>query len=221
MAGNLALFDLDNTLLLGDSDYSWGEFLVNEGLVDAETYFQKNRDFHDDYKAGRLDMNAFFAFSLQPLIDHGLETLAELRPKFLEDVVQPMIAPGAAALLDSHQDDTRVIITATSHFITEPIARWFGVDHLIATNPEIVDGRVTGRIAGTPCYQAGKIDKLRGWLRETALPYDKTWFYSDSINDLPLLEWADHPHVVHPDESLREIAEARNWPILSLEDEPA
>ena len=154
-------------------------------------------------------------------IGEMLETLAELRPKFLEDVVQPMIAPGAAALLDSHQDDTRVIITATSHFITEPIARWFGVDHLIATNPEIVDGRVTGRIAGTPCYQAGKIDKLRDWLRETALPYDKTWFYSDSINDLPLLEWADHPHVVHPDESLREIAEARNWPILSLEDEPA
>ena len=220
MAGNLALFDLDNTLLLGDSDYSWGEFLVAEGLVDAETYFQKNRDFHEDYKAGQLDMNAFFAFSLQPLIDHGLETLSALRPKFLRSVVQPMIAPGAAALLASHQQDTRGIITATSHFITQPIAQWFGVDHLIATDPEIVDGCATGRIAGTPCYQAGKITKLKAWLQASGLSYEHSWFYSDSINDLPLLEWADHPHVVHPDDSLRAIATARGWPVISLESEP-
>lgn len=217
MARNLALFDLDNTLLLGDSDYSWGEFLVQEGLVDAQSYFEKNRAFHEDYKAGHLDMNAFFAFSLQPLIDHGLETLRALRPKFMATVVEPMIAPGAARLLEQHATDTRVIITATSSFITQPIAQHFGVDALIATDPEIRDGCATGRIAGTPCYQAGKITKLREWLQTTALGYDSSWFYSDSINDLPLLEWADHPYAVHPDDRLRAIAESRNWPILSLE----
>ncbi|MEC9405787.1 MAG: HAD-IB family hydrolase [Abyssibacter sp.] len=217
MARNLALFDLDNTLLLGDSDYSWGEFLVQEGLVDAQQYFEKNRAFHEDYKAGQLDMAAFFAFSLQPLIDHGLDTLRALRPKFMETVVKPMIAPGAAALLKAHAADMRVIITATSSFITQPIAEHFGVDLLIATDPEIVNGCATGRIAGTPCYQAGKITKLQTWLASSAQSFDQSWFYSDSINDLPLLEWSDHPHAVHPDDRLRRIAEARDWPILSLE----
>lgn len=217
MAGNLALFDLDNTLLLGDSDYRWGVFLVEQGLVDRETYFARNAAFHADYEAGQLDMDAYFAFSLQPLIDHGVDALGARRTEFVESVIAPIIAPGAAALLERHRDDTRVIITATSRFITEPIAERLGVDALIATDPEIIDGRATGRIAGTPCYQGGKITKLQQWMAEQPKTFGQTWFYSDSINDLPLLEWSDHPTVVHPDEALAAEADGRGWPALTLE----
>lgn len=217
MAGNLALFDLDNTLLLGDSDYSWGVFLVDNGLVDRETYFDRNAAFHADYNAGALDMDAFFAFSLQPLIAHGLERLGAIRGEFVDRVIRPMVAPGAQALLERHADDTRVIITATNRFITEPIAELFGVDALIATDVEIIDGQATGRIAGTPCYQHGKITKLQEWLAAQSTEFGETWFYSDSINDLPLLEWSDHPTVVHPDQRLAQEADTRGWPAMTLE----
>lgn len=220
MAGKLALFDLDNTLLIGDSDYAWNVFLIDEGYVDEGRYRSQNKAFYADYERGELDMDAYFAFSLSPFVEHGLDAMGALLPKFIETQVKPMIAPGAADLLRQHADKTRVIITATSRFITQPIADHFaakaGLDALIATDPEVVDGRVTGRIAGTPCYQAGKLDKLAQWIAASGQTFDETWAWSDSINDLPLLEWADHATATHPDDRLRAEAQARGWPVISL-----
>ena len=219
-AQQLALFDLDNTLLIGDSDYAWNVFLIDEGLVDETRYRSQNKQFYADYERGELDMDAYFRFSLQPFIDHGLTKLQALLPKFMATRVEPMVAPGAAELLRTHADKTRVIITATSRLITQPIAEHFaklaGLDALIATDPEIVDGQVTGRIDGTPCYQAGKLDKLQQWIADSGIEFGQSWAWSDSINDLPLLDMADHATATHPDARLRAEAESRGWPVISL-----
>lgn len=213
----LALFDLDNTLLAGDSDYSWGRFLVDKGVVDGATYEAQNQQFYEDYKAGELDIRAFARFSLGRLGQFEMAQLEAWRAEFVSAVVEPMIAPGARALLDQHRKAGRelVIITATNSFITRPIADVLGVEHLLGTDGEIVAGRFTGEIDGIPCFQGGKIEKLQVWLQQRPAP-SETWFYSDSINDAPLLEWADHAFAVDPCPKLSALAKRQGWPEISL-----
>ena len=213
----LAIFDLDHTLLAGDSDYLWGQFLIEQGLVDAATYARENQRFYDDYTAGRLDIHAFAAFSMAPLVTHGHEKLAALRPRFLLEKIEPIIAVGAATLIEKHraQGDELMILTATSRFITEPIAQRLGVDTLLATEPERINGLYTGRIAGTPCFGIGKLTRLREWLVDRGAHIT---FYSDSRNDLPLLRAAQQAVAVDPDDTLRAEAQTRGWPIISLRD---
>lgn len=214
----LAVFDLDHTLLRGDSDYLWGEFLVAHGLVDSESYRRKNQTFYEDYRSGTLDIAAFCAFSFEPLVQHGPDVLEPLRRRFVEEVVAPIVAPGAPALLDDHRarGDHLLITTATNRFVTEPIAALLGVADLIATDPEHVDGRYTGRVHGTPNFREGKPERLRHWLHERGMKTLPMVCYSDSRNDIPLLEMADEAVAVDPDEALAAEAEARGWRILSL-----
>lgn len=214
----LAIFDLDNTLLAGDSDYLWGQFLVQRELVDAEAYERANREFYAQYKAGTLDIQAFLRFSLKPLTEHPAETLHRLRTEFVEQMIRPLVTGASRSLVANHQRSGHrtLILTATNRFITAPIAELFGVDALLATTPEIRDGRYTGRVIDTPTFREGKIMALDGWLAEQNQAVTETWFYSDSLNDLPLLEKVDRPFAVDPDEVLQAEAEARDWPILSL-----
>jgi len=214
----LAIFDLDNTLLAGDSDYQWGKFLVDQGEVDGEFYEKTNQRFYDDYKIGQLDIFAFLKFSLEPLTRLDKDCLRQLQEKFMSEVIQPLITTQALALVDKHrqQDDTLLIITATNSFITAPIAKAFAIDHLLATDPEIVAGKYTGNIAGTPCYQDGKVNRLRTWLEQRKLDLNDSWFYSDSHNDLPLLTKVHYPIAVDPDDTLRQHALDNNWTILNL-----
>jgi HAD superfamily hydrolase (TIGR01490 family) len=214
----LAIFDLDNTLLAGDSDYLWGQFLVEQGLVEGESYARENRAYYEDYLAGRLDIAAFAAFSLAPLVRLGAERLTALRPRFVADKIEPVIAPGALALLERHraQGDRLLIVTATNRFITEPIAELLDVPDLIATDPEIVDGRYTGRIAGIASFREGKVQRVQQWLARQPVSFDHKTFYSDSHNDLPLLRVVDSPVAVDPDAQLRAEAERNHWPVISL-----
>jgi len=214
----LAIFDLDNTLLAGDSDYLWGKFLVDQGEADGEIYESTNQHFYDDYKAGKLDIFAFLKFSLEPLTRLSAQRLTELQNQFMNDIINPRISAKALALVEKHRTagDTLLIITATNHFITEPIAKVFGIKHLLATNPEIIDGRYTGKVAGTPCYQDGKVTRLQTWLAEHDQNLIGSWFYSDSHNDLPLLLQVETPIVVDPDAILRQHAQDKNWTILHL-----
>ena len=214
----LAVFDLDHTLLAGDSDYLWGQFLVEKGLVDGEAYARDNQRFYDEYLNGTLDIAAFAAFSLAPIVKHGADKLAALRPEFVRDKIEPIIAPGTFHLLERHraQNDQLLITTATSRFITEPIAKLLGIDVLLATNAEVVDGRYTGRIAGTANFREGKLINLRAWQGDRQ--FSGMSVYSDSHNDLPLLEAADRPVAVDPDDRLRAHAQRRSWPIISLRD---
>lgn len=218
----LAIFDLDNTLLAGDSDHLWGEFLVERGLVEQPAFQQANDRFYAQYKAGTLDIAEYTRFAVEPLVRIGAERLATLRAEFVESHIEPIIAPAAPALLERHriQGDTLLIITATNSFVTEPIAKLLDVDDLLATNPEKVDGRYTGRIAGIPCYQAGKVKRLEQWRAEQSERYSHLTFYSDSHNDLPLLRTVDRPIVVDPDPQLRDEATARGWPVISLREAP-
>jgi HAD superfamily hydrolase (TIGR01490 family) len=218
---SLAIFDLDNTLLGDDSDFLWGQFLVAQGLVDGEFYSRENQRFYEDYKAGKLDIFEFLAFSLKPLSEHDRETLDTLHRQFMQEVISPVMLPAAQLLLEKHraQGDTLLIITATNSFITGPIAAVLGVENLIATEPEIVDGRFTGRVSGTPCFQSGKVERLETWLIENQENLANSWFYSDSRNDLPLLELVTHPVAVDPDETLADHARAKGWPIISLRGE--
>ena len=214
----LAIFDLDNTLLAGDSDYLWGKFLAERGIVDAEIYEKENQRFYDEYKAGQLDIFEFLAFSLQPLTKHTPEVLAALHHEFMRACIHPIITPAARQLLAQHRDngDVLLIITATNRFITAPIAEELGIPHLLATDPEIRNGRYTGRVVGTPCFREGKVERLQAWLKQKGYNLAKSWFYSDSHNDLPLLEMVTHPVAVDPDETLADHAEAKGWPIISL-----
>lgn len=214
---HLAIFDLDNTLLAGDSDYLWGKFLAGRGIVDAEFYEQENQRFYDEYKAGELDIFEFLAFSLKPLSEHSPATLASLHRDFMADI-RPIITPAARQLLARHRDngDILLIITATNRFITAPIAEELAVPNLLATDPEMVNGHYTGRVAGIPCYREGKVERLRYWLQQTGYNLAESWFYSDSHNDLPLLELVTHPVAVDPDETLANHATAKGWPIISL-----
>nr|WP_284041616.1 HAD family hydrolase [Halomonas olivaria] len=214
----MAIFDLDNTLLSIDSDHAWGEFLLEQGAVDPVAYREANERFMADYNAGTLDMAAFLEMALKPLADNTPEQLAAWHQQFMASKIEPNILPKAEELLARHRakGDTLMIITATNHFITAPIAERLGVDHLIAVNPEVKNGRYTGRVSGVPSYREGKVTRLQQWHEQQDISMDGAWFYSDSHNDLPLLEKVDHPVAVDPDDTLRKIAEERNWRIMSL-----
>jgi HAD superfamily hydrolase (TIGR01490 family) len=218
----LAIFDLDNTLLGGDSDYLWGRFLVEKGLVDGVKYERENQRFYDEYKAGTLDIYEFLRFSLRPLSEHDMATLDEWHRQFMNEKIAPIMLPKAAALLEKHraQGDYLLIITATNRFVTGPIAERLGVDELIATDPEIVAGRYTGNVSGTPCFQQGKVTRLEQWLTQSGHNLAGSYFYSDSRNDIPLLEMVAHPVAVDPDETLEDHAQLKGWPIISLRDHP-
>ncbi|PAU79705.1 HAD-IB family hydrolase [Halovibrio salipaludis] len=215
----LAIFDLDNTLLHGDSDHAWGQFLIDTGVVDGERYRQRNDQFYRDYEAGRLDIEEYLAFALEPLASQKPAVLQELRERFMQERVEPMIEPAAEALINRHRErgETLLIITATNRFVTEPIAARLGIPNLIATEPEVVDGAFTGRVAGTPCFRDGKITRLEEWLLDRSETLDGAHFYSDSRNDLPLLETVPNPVATNPDPALRDTAHHRGWPILDLQ----
>lgn len=215
---SLAIFDLDNTLIGGDSDYLWGQFLAERGLVDGERHEQENQRFYDEYRAGTLDIHAFLAFMLKPLAEHPLADLLAWRAQFIEEKIGPILLPKATALLDRHRiaGDTLLIITATNRFITAPIAERLAVAHLLATEAEFSDGRYTGRSVGIPCFRQGKVARLSEWLAETGHDLTGSWFYSDSHNDLPLLNQVAHPVAVDPDEALASHAAERGWPMISL-----
>jgi HAD superfamily hydrolase (TIGR01490 family) len=214
----LALFDLDNTLLDGDSDYLWGCFLAEHGIVDGESYQRENQRFYDQYLAGSLDIYEFLRFQLRPLATHTRAQLEQWRERFLADKIDPILLPKARELLDRHrrQGDELLIITATNRFITGPIAERYAVPHLLATEPEMRDGEYTGGVSGIPCFRDGKVARLEAWLAEQGTDLKGSWFYSDSHNDLPLLERVDKPVAVDPDDKLRELAHERGWPVISL-----
>ncbi|APZ42183.1 HAD family hydrolase [Acidihalobacter ferrooxydans] len=219
----LALFDLDNTLLSGDSDYEWGRFLADIGAVDREQYARTNARFHADYLAGRLDIHAFSRFSFTPLAENPPGVLQAWRAQFLEERIRPLVGAPALALVEKHRaaGDTLMIITATNSFVTRPIADLFGVAHLIATEPKRVGERFVPEIEGIPAFQEGKVLRLQAWLEAHPELDGERWFYSDSRNDVPLLERVDHPVAVDPDETLAQIAAERGWPVISLHGGPA
>ncbi len=215
---SLAIFDLDNTLLGGDSDYLWGRFLVEQGHVDGDYYERENLRYYEEYKSGTLDIFEFLRFSLKPLTEHDMTTLQQWHQQFMAEKIAPIMLPKAEALLQKHRQsgDYLLIITATNSFVTAPIAEKLGVDHIIATDPEQIDGRYTGEVDGIPCFQQGKVTRLSQWLAQTGHNLANSWFYSDSHNDLPLLEMVTHPVAVDADETLAAHAEAKGWPQISL-----
>ena len=214
----LALFDLDNTILAGDSDYLWGQFLVEQNLVDGEYYESENKRFYELYKQGKLDIFEFAEFAFKPLADNSIDTLNALHQQFMQEKILPIITDKARELVEKHKadGDTLVIITATNAFVTTPIAAEFGIENLLATDPEMKDGSYTGKIIGTPCFQEGKVTRIKEWMLEHKVQSDDCWFYSDSNNDLPLLNMVNKPVAVDPDDILRAVATEKNWPIISL-----
>ncbi len=221
MKQNLALFDLDNTLLAGDSDYSWSLFLIEQGLLDASSHRARNEQFYQDYKNGNLDIYKFLEFQLNPLSQHSVAFLDTLHLKFMQEVIRPMMTTKAQDLVNKHQaaGDLCLIITATNSFVTKPIAEAYGIEHLIGTDPEMIDGRYTGGVSGVPSFQAGKVTRINQWLAERHLQlsdFESSYFYSDSHNDLPLMKIVTNPVAVDADETLTEYAKAQNWPHISL-----
>lgn len=217
----LALFDLDNTLLNGDSDHLWGEFLVRHGHVDGDHYRQQNDRFYAQYQEGTLKIADWLAFQLAPLAANDPATLEAWHAQFMEEDIAALLLPAAQDLIDAHraQGHIAIIITATNRFITEPIAARYGIDpeHLIATEPERdAQGCFTGKIVGVPCYREGKITRLNTWMAQHGANLEDSHFYSDSHNDLPLLRAVTHPNVVHPDPTLAAEALAKGWPTLDL-----
>lgn len=217
----LALFDLDNTLLAGDSDFQWGQFLIEEGVLNREVHESRNLQFYEDYKQGKLDIHAFLEFQLKPLAQYPRAHLESWHERYMERKVRPMMTPKAHALIDRHRanGDLLMIITATNGFVTGPIAKAFGIEHLIATTVEEVNGSYTGRAIGTPSFQEGKIIRLKEWLADrgqTLADFETSWFYSDSHNDLPLMKLVTNPVAVDPDPTLKAYAEEQGWPVISL-----
>jgi HAD superfamily hydrolase (TIGR01490 family) len=214
----LAIFDLDHTLINGDSDYLWGEYMVENGIVDAAQFRQRNLIFYEQYQRGELDNDVYLEFALEPLTRYPIEKLHAWRADYVETWIRPLIAPGTESLLRKHRElgHELLIVSATHLFITEPVAEMLDVPTVLSTEPEIVDNRYTGRFLGTPTYQEGKVIALREWLEATGKNLDGSYFYSDSINDLALLEQVDNPVAVNPDEKLRAIAEDRGWKMLDL-----
>ena len=220
MKQRLALFDLDNTLLSGDSDFEWAQFLIEQGVLDREIYEARNQEFFDQYKAGTLDIREFLDFQLKPLSRHPRAQLEAWHREFMAAKIRPMVRARARALIESHAGDLCVVITATNSFVTAPIAGEFGIAHLIATEPEQHDGEFTGGVSGIPCFREGKVARLEAWLtgRGARLAsFPESWFYSDSHNDLALLELVTHPVAVDPDAELRRHAESRGWRVISLD----
>lgn len=215
---SLAIFDLDNTLIADDSDYLWGQFLVDRGIVNKDHYETANAKFYEDYKQGTLDIIEFLRFSLQPLAENDPLQLYQWRAEFIQDVITPLLLKPAQQLIDKHrtQGDTLLVITATNRFVTDPIVKLYGIDNLLATTPEMIEGSYTGKFIGIPCFQEGKVKLLNEWLSHSSHTMDGSWFYSDSHNDLPLLKLVDHPVAVDPDQKLTQFAKNANWPIISL-----
>jgi HAD superfamily hydrolase (TIGR01490 family) len=214
----LAIFDLDHTLLAGDSDHAWGQFLVDSKIVEPEHHQKQNDYFYEQYKKGCLDIHEYLAFALKPLTQHPLDTMLALREEFIEQRIKPLITSKARALVEQHRTagDELLIITATNAFVTRPIAEVLGFEELIAPEPEIIDGQYTGGITGIPSYQQGKVTRLEMWLQDKEIDLQGAFFYSDSHNDLPLLNIVDNPIAVDADEILTETATRNGWPMISL-----
>ena len=218
---NLAIFDLDNTLLDGDSDYNWGIYLVKKGYLDEEEYKVKNQKFFEEYQHGKLDIFAFAEFQFQFLKNNTRKFLNDVRSDYIDEIIKPMVLKKAVDLVSQHKEvgDSLLIITATNSFITKPIGELFGIENLIGTDPEEHLGEFTGKVKGTPSFKEGKVTRLFDWLdaRDFKLTdFEKTFFYSDSHNDLALLEVVTNPVVVNGDKILLEKAQEKNWPILNL-----
>ena len=215
---SLAIFDLDNTLISDDSDHLWGQFLVEKKLVDSELYDSVNTQFYHDYCQGNLDIDEYLTFALSFLAEHPLEKLYQWREQFVNEKIRPLVLPAAQALVKKHHDrgDTLIVITATNRFVTEPIVKLFGITNMLATEPELIDGRYTGRYVNEPCYQQGKVTRLNQWLDSNNADLTDSTFYSDSHNDIPLLEKVSHPIAVDPDEKLKRHADENSWRIISL-----
>ncbi|WP_439107708.1 HAD family hydrolase [Congregibacter sp.] len=216
----LAIFDLDNTLIAGDSDHLWGEYLCSQGMVDKSSFHAANEGFYADYQRGELDIEAYLAFALAPLAGRSLDSLTALQAGFIRDCIEPILLPAAAELIQSHRDrgDRILIITATNEFVTRPIAALLGIEELLGCAVEITDGVLTGRATGTLTYREGKVQRLTEWLAREEEVMDGAWFYSDSHNDLPLLEIVDNPVIVDPDDRLAQIGSERGWRQISLRD---
>ena len=221
----LALFDLDNTLLPCDSDYEWGQFLARVGVVDSQYYAEQNERFYQDYKEGKLDIHAFLRFALKPLSEHSRAQLKEWHDAFMNEVIHGQLRQQALDLVKRHQDagDLCCVVTATNSFVTRPIVERFGIEHLIATEPATTGdnplANFTGEVKGIPNFREGKIQRVHDWLASQNLALDqlsRSYFYSDSMNDLPLLEMVSNPVATNPDKRLRSEAAKRNWPILEL-----
>ena len=215
---NLALFDLDNTLLSGDTDVEWLDFLIGRGVVDRALR-ERNVEMDRRYRSGETGALDYVRFYLSFYPPHAMRELLDWRGAFFDERIRPRMLPAARELLENHRADLVAIITATNRFLTEPIAAAFGVEHLIATEPQIAAGRFTGDVVGAPCMREGKIEHLTRWLGErgqTLEEFAQSWFYSDSINDLPLLSRVTHPVAVDPDERLAALARERGWRTLSL-----
>jgi HAD superfamily hydrolase (TIGR01490 family) len=219
-AQRLTLFDLDNTLLAGDSDYGWAQFLIELGVLDAASYERRNAAFFADYKAGRLDIHAFLDFQLRPLAEHDPATLFAWRDRFLDEKIRPMLLPAARQVVAASlaAGDLVAVVTATNSLQTRPIAAMYGIEQLVATEPEMAGGRFTGRVSGEPCFQAGKLKCVDAWLagmQRQLRGFRQSWFYSDSHNDLPLLSAVTHPVAVDPDATLAAHARTFGWPTVS------
>jgi HAD superfamily hydrolase (TIGR01490 family) len=218
---NLAIFDLDNTLLDGDSDYNWGLYLVKKGYLDEGEYKEQNQKFFEEYQAGKLDIFAFAEFQFQFLKNNSRKFLNKVRSDYIDQIIKPMILKKAVDLVNQHKEagDSLLIITATNSFITKPIGELFGIDELIGTDPEEYLGEFTGKVRGTPSFKEGKVTRLFDWLddkNKKLTDFEKTFFYSDSHNDTALLEVVTNPVVVNGDKILLEKAQEKNWPKLHL-----
>ena len=214
----LAIFDLDNTLIGGDSDNLWGRFVCERGLVDGDDFAARNDQFYEDYKRGELDIDAYLRFALSPLVGRPREELDAWHRDFMASKIEPIMLPKAAELIDKHRQSGHelLIITATNAFITRPIALALGIEELLASEGEMVNGMYTGEPLGVPSYHAGKVTRLNQWLENRETSLEGAWFYSDSHNDLPLLELVDNPVAVDPDEILLARAMEKGWPVISL-----
>ncbi|BBP43235.1 HAD family hydrolase [Thiosulfativibrio zosterae] len=214
----LAIFDLDNTLIAGDSDYLWGKFLIQKGAVDPAFFEAENDRFYANYKNGTLNIMEYQRFSLKPLTQYPMQTLLDWHQEFMQTMIEPIYLQKAQDLVNQHKanGDTLLIITATNSFVTRPIGLRYGIDHLIGTDPEIINHCFTGEVSGTPSFQDGKVIRLNDWLEEHPFDLKDAYFYSDSRNDLPLLEAVGNPTVVDGDDVLKTIAKERNWPSISL-----
>ena len=214
---SLAIFDLDNTLIGGDSDFLWGEFIGEEGIVDASVYRKKNEYFYQQYDLVTLDIYAWLDFCLEPLSRYSMKELQEFHHRFMIHKIEPILLEKAQNCINQHKErgDTVLVMTASNSFVTAPIAKKYGINQMLATEPEIKAGRYTGGVSGIPCFQSGKVDKLMPWLQKNEETLTGTTFYSDSHNDLPLLELVDNPVAVNADKILTKIAEKKGWEILN------
>ncbi|MDM8536064.1 HAD family hydrolase [Desulfobacterales bacterium HSG17] len=215
----LAVFDLDHTLLNGDSNKSWNDFIAEENLVDREIHIKTNTEFSNDYHAGRLDIDAYIEFTMKILPDFDMDFLENLRTRFMEIVIEPMITKKSLDLLARHRSkgDFLLLMTATNRFVAEPIAARLKMDEILCSEPLIIDGKYTGKMDGIACFSKGKVIHLEKWLEKNKnMNWKDSYFYSDSHNDLPLLEKVDNPVAVNPDPILLKAAETRGWPVIDL-----